>query len=70
MRFVPHATLCSAHFSNLASWGRVAKEAVTERFATGTNVHQKDMLGSFISRGLTPTELEDELIVQVFVLFP
>jgi len=42
----------------------LAKEAAAERFGPGKKI-QKDMLGSFVARGLTREETEAEIILQI-----
>ncbi|KAH6846992.1 pisatin demethylase [Chaetomium sp. MPI-CAGE-AT-0009] len=41
----------------------IAKEAVAERFGPNKKA-QRDMLGSFVARGLTQEEIESELVLQ------
>lgn len=43
---------------------RLAKKVAAERFGPNKKV-QKDMLGSFVKRGLTQEEVESEILLQV-----
>jgi hypothetical protein len=45
---------------------RIAKATAAERFGPDKKV-QKDMLGSFVARGLTQEEAEAEIMLQVLV---
>ena len=43
---------------------RIAKEAAAERFRSNKHT-QRDMLASFIARGLTQDEVEAEIVLQL-----
>ncbi len=43
---------------------RIAKEVAAERFGRDKKV-QKDMLGSFVAHGLSQSEAESEILMQM-----